>query len=638
MDIKILAASALLISPILGQAKVTLPAFFTDSMVVQQQAEITIPGTAKKGAIVKITPSWTGETLKVKAGKDGKFEAKLTTPEAGGPFTIVFDDGQKTQLSEVLAGEVWFCSGQSNMEMPVEGWGKVMNYRQEVAQANWPNVRLLQVRKNTTYAPLADAEVNMGGWRTANPQTVGEFSSIGYFYGRQLYQELNVPIGIIDCTWGGTPIEAWCSMETLERCGEFADELSAIKASNYDATELQAQYEKELQAWNDAVIPQSLDFDQDAAQWGNMPVPSEWESTVLPAFDGVVWVRKTIELPASAAGKPAQLSLACIDDEDVTYVNGQKVGATSGYNVERKYEIPAGVLKAGKNTVLVRVLDTGGGGGIWGDADAMHLTVDGQKLALAGTWDYSIASDFSQFPPRPTSPLSSNYPTVLYNAMMHPIATMPVKGVLWYQGCANVGRDQQYSKLFKAMIEDWRAEWKNPDMPFYFVQLANYLQPKRFQPESEWAALRQAQKDALVLPGTEMAVAIDLGNPDDIHPKNKQEVARRLALCALHNQYGKQVKHRAPRMTDMKVADRNVRLRFDGDLMMHGGGNAFVVKDKDGKWAQGYARLLSPRVLEVSSDDIAHPVEVRYDWADCPDGNLRGTNGLPVAPFTTAKP
>ncbi len=624
-----------LIFPLAASAKVTLPQFFTDSMVVQQKAEITIPGKAKKGATVKITPSWSGETVKAKADKNGKFTAKLTTPDAGGPYSITFDDGQKLTLNDVMAGEVWFCSGQSNMEMPVDGWGKVMDYRREVAEANSPNLRLLQIKKATSYSPQEDAEVNMGGWRSATPQSVPEFSSIGYFFGRQLNNELDIPIGIIDCTWGGTPVEAWSSYELLNSLGEFGPELQQIVDNNYDASALLAAYEQQMEEWDKMVIPQNVDFEETSAKWATMPVPGVWEDSVLPAFDGIVWMRKTFDVPAADAGKAAMLNLACIDDEDITYLNGQKVGAISGYNVERSYEIPAGVLKAGENTVLVRVLDTGGGGGIYGNADDVSLVIDGTPISLAGDWEYTVASDFGSFPPRPVSPLSSSYPTVLYNAMMHPVTVMPVAGVLWYQGCANVGRDEQYSKVFKGMIEDWRKDWNNPELPFYFVQLAGYLQPKRFQPNSEWAALRQAQANALALNNTGMAVAIDLGNPDDIHPKNKQEVARRLAAMALNDCYGKEQPCRAPEVKSTKVDGRYVRLTFNEPVTMYGGGQGFVIKGKDGEWAVAYGRQLSPTEIEVSSDEVASPIELRYDWADYPEGNLRSLSGLPVAPFKT---
>ncbi|MCC8118491.1 MAG: 9-O-acetylesterase [Bacteroidales bacterium] len=624
-----------LIFPLAASAKVTLPQFFTDSMVVQQKAEITIPGKAKKGATVKITPSWSGETVKAKADKNGKFSAKLTTPDAGGPYSITFDDGQKLTLNDVMAGEVWFCSGQSNMEMPVDGWGKVMDYRREVAEANSPNLRLLQIKKATSYSPQEDAEVNMGGWRSATPKSVPEFSSIGYFFGRQLNNELDIPIGIIDCTWGGTPVEAWSSYELLNSLGEFGPELQKIEDNNYDASALLAAYEQQMEEWDKMVIPQNVDFEETSAKWATMPVPGVWEDSVLPAFDGIVWMRKTFDVPAADAGKAAMLNLACIDDEDITYLNGQKVGAISGYNVERSYEIPAGALKAGENTVLVRVLDTGGGGGIYGNADDVSLVIDGTPISLAGDWEYTVASDFGSFPPRPVSPLSSSYPTVLYNAMMHPVTVMPVAGVLWYQGCANVGRDEQYSKVFKGMIEDWRKDWNNPELPFYFVQLAGYLQPKRFQPNSEWAALRQAQANALTLNNTGMAVAIDLGNPDDIHPKNKQEVARRLAAMALNDRYGKKQPCRAPEVKSTKVDGRYVRLTFNEPVTMYGGGQGFVIKGKDGEWAVAYGRQLSPTEIEVSSDEVASPVELRYDWADYPEGNLRSLSGLPVAPFKT---
>lgn len=633
MKLSALLLSGALMAPLAVSAKVTLPHFFTDSMVMQQKSEITIPGSAKRGATVKITPSWNNQTIKAKADKEGKFTAKLATPEAGGPYSITFDDGKKLTLHDVLVGEVWFCSGQSNMEMPVEGWGKVMDYRREVASANSPQLRLLQVKKSTSYSPQEDVEVSMGGWRSATPASVPEFSSIGYFFGRELNNRIEIPIGIIDCTWGGTPIEAWSNYEMLADLNEFKPQLQQIADNNFDASALEAVYQQQLADWESKAIPQDPTIEAQSMTWAEMPVPGCWEESVLPAFDGIVWMRKTINLPESAAGKPAVLNLACIDDEDITYLNDTKIGATSNYAAPRRYQIPAGVLKAGENTILTRVLDTGGGGGIYGNADEVCLLIDDQPYSLAGNWDYAVSSDFADFPPRPVSPKDCGYPTVLYNAMMHPITVMPVAGVLWYQGCANVGRDQQYSKLFKGMIQDWRKQWNQPQMPFYFVQLAGYLLPRRFQPDSQWAALRQAQADALELDNTAMAVAIDLGNPDDIHPKNKQEVARRLSAIALDNVYGISTDWRAPAPKETKKDGRYMRVTFDGPVTMYGGGQGFVMQGSDGSWAVAYGRQIAPDVIEVSSDEVADPVELRYDWADYPEGNLRSLSGLPVAPF-----
>lgn len=621
-------------------AEVTLPQFFTDSMVVQQNSVLTIPGKTKKNATVKITPSWDNQTVKIKAGKDGKFTAKLNTPGYGGPYTLTIDDGTKKTLKDILVGDVWFCSGQSNMEMPVAGWGKVMDYRREVAKANYPNVRLLQIQKQTSYSPQADTKINMGGWRSATPETVANFSSIGYFFGRDLNQETGIPVGVIDCTWGGTPIEAWMSYETLGGINEFADELAAIKASNFDSETLLQTYKQRYNDWVELTMKDDLKFDTGKLQrgWGTLNTPALWEDSELPNFDGVVWMQKEVNLPATVEGQSGVLHLSTIDDDDVTYINGVKVGQTVGYNLPRVYTVPAGVLRPGSNVITVRVADYQGGGGLWGDAADMYLMAGDEKTPVDGKWNYKVGVDISQLPAMPISPVNSSFPTVLYNAMMHPLTIMPVKGVLWYQGCANVGNEQFYTKAFKAMINAWRKEWGNEQLPFYFVQLAGYLQPKRFQPQSQWAALRQAQKDALQLPNTGMCVAIDLGNPDDIHPKNKQAVAKRLLNIALHNLYGydKQVCD-GPEIVKTSVNGNNMRIVFDQPVTMYGGGNAFVVKGSDGKWAVGYGRQIADQIIEVSSDEIDNPVEVRYDWADCPDGNLRGLTGLPVSPFAVGK-
>lgn len=636
---KILAIiAASLLAPSLVQAKVVLPHFITDSMVVQHNSEITIPGTAKKRARVTITPSWLSSPIKVKADAAGRFTAKIPTPDSGGPYSISFSDGQTTTISDILAGEVWFCSGQSNMEMPVGGWGNVANYRQEIAEAGNPNLRLLQVAKQRSFAPQADTEANMGGWRTASPSTVAGFSAIGYFFGRDLQPAIGMPVGIIDCTWGGTPIEAWMAYETLAALGQKQSELELIKSSGFDSSLLEAKHQQAMKEWNEMAIPRTdtVDIASLRLSGGYMPAPAQWETSVLPGFDGIVWMQRDFDMPATCAGREGTISLAMIDEQDETYVNGRLVGKMLGYNTPRVYEIPAGVLRPGRNTVTIKVTDSSGEGGIWGHESDMWVKAAGHKAPLAGNWAYEVLSDFTKFPPKPVSPSRFTSPTVLYNAMASPIlSTMPLAGVLWYQGCSNVGRAADYSVAFKAMIEAWRNLQGNESMPFYFVQIASYLQPKRLQPESQWAALRQAQADALLLSNTAMVVTTDLGDSDDIHPKNKQEVARRLLNIALNRNYGKVLPAYSPMLEEAKADGREITLTFDSDVIMYNGGKGFIVKDAEGAWSLGYGRQIASDTIVVVSDNAASPVEIRFNWADYPEGQIYGMSGLPLVPFSS---
>lgn len=623
-----------------AQGEVTLPNYVTDNMIVQQNSTIKIKGHAAAGSKVTVTPGW-GEArpVSVKADKEGRFAVELSTPAAGGPYSMVFadSDGEK-RVENVLSGEVWLCSGQSNMEMPVQGWTTVMDYDREIATAFHPDIRLQQVRKRTAFAPQEDVEVNMGGWQTCNSASMADYSAIAFFFARELHEKLGVPVGVIDATWGGTPAEAWTSYEALHGVPGFEGELADLKASGFDGARLRELYGKRLDAWMAPATAGRVEFDKGKAQkeWKTMKAPGYWELSELPGLDGIVWMQRTFDLPADMAGEPLTLNFRAIDDEDVTYVNGVQVGAGSGYDTPRSYTVPASALKAGENVITVRVSDFGGEGGIApgaAEAKAGGITID-----LSGDWSYLVDTDFSQLPPKPADPSGSSYPSVLYNAMIYPLADMPVKGVLWYQGCANVGRDAQYAPLFKSLIGDWRKLWGKDDLPFYFVQLAGWLQPRAVQPDSQWAALRAAQAQALALDNTGMAVAIDLGNPADIHPKNKQDVAHRLALIALGRDYGGTETYAAPRLSSAKAEGDEMVLTFDGPV--HATSTAitgFIIAGKEGKFTTATPRQAGENILRLSAPGVKAPAAVRYDWADFPCGNLYGPTGLPVAPFATDK-
>ena len=622
------------LGPVHGSAKIVLPHFVTDSMVVQQNSRWNITGKST-GHEVNITPSWNGKTVKVATDVDGTFSAYINVPRAGGPYTIKFDDGTPLMLRDVYIGEVWLCSGQSNMEMPVGGWGKVMNYKAEIANANHPEVRLLQVKKQIGYSPATDTEVSMGGWRVCSPETVENFSSIGYFYAREMAKRLGVHVGVIDCTWGGTPAEAWSSRDGVASVAGFESELSLLGSADGDTEAMKKVFNRMNSEWTAKAKAMACNFDLSRYNENlpDMPVPGYWERSVLPDFNGIVYMQRRVRIPKEWVGKPLRLRLGIIDDEDVTYFNGVKIAEGSGYNVPRAYDVPAELVKEGETVITVMVTDYENEGGICGDESDLYLAYGDERLPLAGNWKYRAVVDFSKMPRRPVSPESSSFPTVLYNAMLHPLHTMPVKGVLWYQGCANVGRDVQYAPLFQRLITDWRKLWGNERLPFYFVQLAAYLQPQKVQPESKWAALREAQASALSLPKTNMAVAIDVGNPNDIHPKNKQEVARRLSLIALHDAYGqKDIVSNAPVLKSYRLNGQTAVLTFSGKIKTNGQPTGFVVRTADGKWTCPDAVAVhgDHKVKITTNGTIS---EIKYNWADYPDGNLRGVTGLPVAQF-----
>lgn len=624
-------------------AAVKLPAYIGNNMVLQQNTRINIPGVATPGATVKVTPSW-GKTVSAKADADGKFTVTLATPAAGGPFSIIFDDGEALNVENILAGEVWLCSGQSNMEMPLAGWGQIMDFQTEIAKANNPNVRLIQVHKNVSTAPLETIDFNGGGWMECTSQTVPEFSAVAYLYARELADKLGVPVGVIDTTWGGTSLEAWTPLEYLESVPGFDDEKADLKEANGDVDRMRQINETRYNKWKSTLTEGSKVASKDVYHkgeegWGEMNLPGNWESSVLPGFDGIVYLQRTLDIPASWAGKDIVLHFPGVDDEDITYFDGKEIARGWGWNSERAYKVPADMVKAGRSLITMVITDTGGEGGIYGDASKLYAECDGERKSLAGKWDYMVSSDFGKFPPAPMQISSSNYPTVLYNAMVNPLRNFPIKGCIWYQGCNNVGRADQYAAMFPQMVTAWREKFNNPDMPFYFVQLAGYLAPRFCQPESDWAALRNAQLSVLNLDNTGVAAAIDLGNPGDIHPKNKQEVARRLSLLARNKTYGQDVACEAPKCISSKTSGDKMTLTFDGPVhATSAAALGFILGDKAGNWKPATAEISNDgRTITLSAPGIKKPVAARYDWADYPNGNIYSSDNLPVVPFATDK-
>ena len=630
------------------QAKVVLPSVFTDNMVLQQKTDITFYGDATKNKQLTVKTGWNGKEYHTEADGQGKWSLKIPTPAAGGPYEITFSDGKKLQLKNVMIGEVWFCSGQSNMEMPVAGWGKVMNYEQEIAEAAYPAIRLFQVKKNTSLAPLKEVESTLGGWQECSSATVPEFSALAYFYARALWKELNVPIGVIDCTWGGTPAEAWMNHETLRQVMGFREEMDKLERLGFDPNRMEQAYSEERAHWQSLFTEKDKGMENgklcwtapslSEEDWQTISLPGYWEGKGLKDFDGIIWFRRSLEIPAEWAGKPLTLRLGMIDDEDITYFNGVEIARGAGYMTPRTYTIPAKLVKAGKAVLAVRVSDFGGEGGIHGKAEELYVEADGKRISLAGDWKYRIGLSLKGFPPAPVSPIqSSSYPTVLFNAMVKPWTAFPIKGVIWYQGEANVGRSEQYGDLFPALITDWRRQWRS-NFPFYFVQLANFMESKKIQPNSEWAALREAQTKALKLDQVGMAVTIDIGLADDIHPKNKQEVGRRLALLALAGSYGKNVSSSAPVFQNYIIKGDKMELDFgqkqDGFKIKDTTLKGFTIAGPDRVFYSAEAMVQNGKII-VSSPKVSVPLAARYGWEDNPDCNLYGENGLPVAPFRT---
>ncbi|HVF41859.1 MAG TPA: sialate O-acetylesterase [Pyrinomonadaceae bacterium] len=622
---------------------------FTEHMVLQRGVRFPVWGWAAPGS--RVTVEMRGKEETAVAGDSGKWVAKLGPFDAGGPFTLTVRGAQTVTLNDVLVGDVWLASGQSNMEMGVT---QVNDAEAEVAHADYPRLRLFQVPKVAATTPRATVNAR---WAVCDPKSIAEggwggFSAVAYFFGRRLHKELNVPVGLIHTSWGGTAAEGWVSAEKLSTMPEFVPAVNDLEKAWADSKVPPENFDKALAEWwaeNDpgsAASPTWGDASLDASAWKTMRLPQYWEDAGLPGFDGVVWFRRTFELPANWAGKDLTLSLGPVDDVDTTFVNGVPVGGLSQWDAPRSYRVKARLLKPGVNTVAVRVLDGGVGGGIYGKAESMKIEPadgGGPPVSLAGEWRYSASVALSEIKTQPPRSGGNDFsvPEIRYNGMIAPLLPYAVKGAIWYQGEANVGRAPQYERVMRALVSDWRERFTSAgDFPFLVVQLANYLERRDAPADSEWARLREAQLHvSRDVKNSGLAVTIDIGDAKDIHPKNKQDVGARLALVALANVYGRKLEYSGPAYKGMKVEGGRARLSFDhagGGLVAGGGGplKGFAVAGDDRRFHRADATIEGETVI-VSSPDVKRPTAVRYGWADNPDCNLYNRAGLPASPFRT---
>jgi sialate O-acetylesterase len=636
------ASTGLAAAPSLAEtATVSLPAVFGDHMVLQRGMRVPVWGSGASGD--EITVSIAGHQKSTTVSDDGSWRVTLDPMPAGGPHELVIEGAQTVRFTDVLVGEVWLASGQSNMEMPLAGWGEILDFEIEIARADYPEIRLFKVDRATANQPLED--VSSDGWRRCSPEAVAEFSSTAYFFARRVHRETGIPIGLISSSWGGTVAEAWTSASTLEQMADFRDAVRKIRGLSEAETEImRREFEAAMTERNRAVreddaglidgFPAWAVPDLEDSGWPTMTLPDKWEDAALPELDGVVWFRREVDLPDDWAGSPLEISLGPIDDADETYFNGELAGKTEGWDTPRHYAIPGDRVEAGRNVIAVRVLDTYLSGGLWGeDADLVLTGPSGRSIRLAGPWLYHVGLELEPLPPSPDDP---NRPTVLYNGMIEPLVPYAIRGVIWYQGESNSSRAYQYRKLFRGLIEDWRSTWGQGNFPFYFVQLAGF-EPGPLE-QGKWPELREAQALALSLPATGMAVAIDIGNERDVHPKNKQEVGNRLARLALNRLYGVQVADSGPSYGGMSREDAKIRVSFndaDGGLEARGGAlRGFTIAGADREFHVAEARIERGSVV-VWSEDVAFPVAVRYGWEDYSDCNLYNAASLPALPFRT---
>jgi sialate O-acetylesterase len=619
---------------VFANANVTMPLLFNDGMVLQRNKPISVWGWAD--ANEKIEIRFHQQTVKTKADKNGKWIVNLKPEVAGGPFKMTVKGKNTIAINDVLVGEVWICSGQSNMEFTV---AQAMDAKQEIEDANYPMIRQFMVEKDKSSTPKQ--KLKSGTWNECNKNTVGSFTAVGYFFAKKLYAELHIPIGIIHTSWGGTCVETWTSRAAFESSKEFKEMIS--KVPNIAIDSLLVTQKNKLIAMIEHIQGSKIATDDTSfknlafndANWPEMKLPNLWENQQLPGLDGVVWFRKSVEISKENAGKAGILELSKIDDQDVTYINGVEIGTTNNYNENRVYTIPAGVLKEGTNVISVKVIDYSGGGGIFGETSNLKLTMLNTVISLAGQWKFNVVNIKSEVSP-------NQYPSLLFNAMVNPLIPYAIKGVLWYQGEANVIRAEQYKKAFPLMINDWRQKWHQGDFPFYFVQLSTFNEfGGNSKVGSRWAELREAQTQTLKLPNTGMAVTTDIGNAKDIHPTNKQEVGIRLAAIALNKLYKKNIVFSGPTYKSQEIKGNEIILTFDNI------GSGLSTSDKNGilkgfeiagadKVFHSAKAIIKNNKVILSSEEVPNPVAVRYGWADDDtEINLFNKEKFPASPFRT---
>lgn len=625
------------------RSEVRLPQIFADSMVLQRDKDIVIWGWADVNE--KVVVRFRKQERTTYADKDGKWKISFS-PESAQPKGDILSITGKNSIAikDVLVGDVWICSGQSNMEWPVK---LSSNADEEIRAANFTAIRHFYLPKNASGTPLDD--VGKTAWQTATSGNVEAFTAVGYYFAREIHLDQKIPIGIINTSWGGTDVETWISAAGFKSDDMFSKSIGTLPILNVDSLQrvretavkkniekLQPKFpqDSDLQLWKDKTF--------DDSRWPQMKLPGNWEQQQLSDVDGVVWFRRKFDLTGAEAGRPVELHLGKIDDSDETYVNGVLVGKTELKAGEKRiYNIPCGLLIDGSNSIAVRVTDVWGGGGFYGDETDMKLVinqVDSKKLD--GLWSFQV----EKISPQSYNVSPNHYPSLLYNGMIHPLINLPIKGVIWYQGENNAGRAHEYRRSFPLLISDWRNQWNQGDFPFYFVQLSSFIAGGgNSKKGSSWAELREAQAMTLNnMPQTGMAVTVDIGETNDIHPKNKQDVGKRLAANALHFTYQKNGSYRGPVYQVMHIKENKATLLFSqtGSGLMtkndtYGYVKGFEIAGEDKIFYYARAFVDGHRIV-LEADEVKKPVAVRYGWADdASDANLYNKEGFPAEPFRT---
>ncbi len=637
----------LIVVSMTSPGQVRLPKLISDGMVLQRDAKIKIWGWASKDE--KVTVKFLNSIYETKADAGGNWSITLPKLKAGGPYDMQVSAGNSITVHDILVGEVWVCSGQSNMELPMKrvSW----NYPGEIDNSTNKYIRQFAVAQKYNFN-FPEKDLPYGSWKSADPKNTPDFSAVAYFFGKELYEKYKVPIGLINASLGGSPVESWISADSLKKFPKYYNEAEMFKDSTL-INKIEAADNARTNAWytelwkrdvgnkkeNDWYNPSLI-----TATWDSMKVPGYWADSKLGMVNGAVWFRKNVNIPEVMIGKPAKLILGRIVDADSAFINGVFVG-TIGYQYPpSRFDIPAGVLRKGENTIVVRVISNSGKGGFV--EDKQYAIVAGKNsINLEGEWKYKLGAEM---PALAGQTFVIWKPIGLYNAMIAPLLNYYIKGVIWYQGESNAERAGEYGNLFSTMIKDWREKWNEGAFPFLFVQLPNFMEAKSHPSESSWALLREAQLKTLSLPNTGMAVAIDIGEWNDIHPLDKKDVGHRLFLTAEKIAYGNDtVNYSGPIYNSMKIEGNKIVLSFNnvnGGLIAKSSSQlkGFAIAGADKHFVGAQAKIMQGTPnggndkIVVWSDQIKNPAAVRYAWADNPAGaNLFNKGGLPASPFRT---
>ena len=597
--------------------KIRLPKLIGDCMVLQREVDLKIWGWADAGT--KVTVRFNGNYYETETNANGEWQVILPPQKAGGPYLLEVNE---MVIRDVLVGDVWLCSGQSNQETPIH---RLTEMFPEINVSNNHMIRHYKVPTQDSKESLQEEIAGNAVWHSGVASEVMNWTALAYFYAVEAYEKTGVPQGMLVSSLGGSAIESWVGQEHLKEFPRLLLDKEALKAFE------EAKIDKGEGKWN------RLDWDD--SDWGTMQMPGTWRENGVNVR-GTVWMRKDFEVPESMEGRHAKLSLGTLVHNDAVFVNGVYVGSTGYEYPPRRYQIPAGVLRKGKNTIAVR-LNAPAGNGEFVKDKPYKIIGDAAEIDLTGIWKYKVGLDM-------TDPISyverlKNRAMVgsgLYNGMIYPIRNYQVRGVIWYQGESNAGTTPRYAELVKALITDWRALWNMPEMPFLLMQLPNFMQKHDKPTDSGWARIREAQLQAFkTIPNTALAVTYDVGEWNDIHPLNKKDMAKRLFLGARKVVFGEKVVYSGPVYKDMKVEGDKIIISFTETgrgLMAKGGAlKHFAIAGEDRQFVWADAVIRGNKVV-VSSKDVKQPVAVRYAWSDNPeDANLCNKEGLLASPFRT---